>query len=158
MALDITDGLTGLIHELANWGGPALTSRAHAETVRFAPTLEQAMADATPKGKTGETAKAWKAVVDSNGQEINLRVENPGTHSAERGKGAEFIQIVTWLEEGRGEVVPTQKQALFWAGLPHPVMKAKATSGKPFADAAYDAGMQGFEAAIERAVEKDAPA
>lgn len=47
----------------------------------------------------------------------------------------EIFTPVKWgpaLEGGRGEVLPVNKMALFWPGLPHPVKRAGPSKAYPF--------------------------
>ena len=42
------------------------------------------------------------------------------------------------IEKGRGVVLPVLKKALWWPGLPHPVLKAGPFKGDPFVRPAYE--------------------
>ena len=44
---------------------------------------------------------------------------------------------VDWVIDGRPRIVPKYKQALWWPGLPHPVMSSKATKPNPYVDRAF---------------------
>lgn len=126
-------GFGELSEALIAWGEGA-PARATAAAERVGQRAVSALSAATPK-RSGETAGAWQAAVESSPAMVTLTVTIPGTHG---GGNLSFNQVLDIVEGGRGPVEARPGSALFWEGAAHPVKRVGAAAGHPFVDQVWD--------------------